>query len=114
MIPLAGWYGYVYQPGDIAQWAGFMRLGGVAPLSGPLRGFLELIAEILPAAILVLLGAAFRAVGAVPSRLHGACMSDPRQERVTVNGASIIKVSIDGSWAVSGQARWWSSSYASL
>ncbi len=51
-IPLAGWYAYVYQPGDEAQWAGFMRLGDVAPLSGPLKGLLELISEILPAALL--------------------------------------------------------------
>jgi hypothetical protein len=51
VIPLAAWYGYVYSPGDEAQWAGFMRLTPVAPLDNPIAGMLNLISETLPAAL---------------------------------------------------------------
>jgi 4-amino-4-deoxy-L-arabinose transferase-like glycosyltransferase len=51
VIPLAAWYGYVYSPGDGAQWAGFMRLSPVAPLDNPIAGILILISETLPAAL---------------------------------------------------------------
>jgi len=51
VIPLAAWYGYVYSPGDEAQWAGFMRLSPAAPLDNPIAGILNLISETLPAAL---------------------------------------------------------------
>ncbi len=54
VVPLAAWYGYVYSPGDEIQWAGFMRLLPVAPLSGPVESILKLISETLPAALLAI------------------------------------------------------------
>lgn len=51
IIPTAAWYGYVYSPGDEAQWAGFMRLSPVAPLDNPIAGILNLISETMPAAL---------------------------------------------------------------
>jgi len=51
IIPMAAWYGYVYSPGDEAQWAGFMRLSPVAPLENPIAAILHLISETLPAAL---------------------------------------------------------------
>ncbi len=53
VIPLAGWYAYVYVPGDELQWASFMRLKvGGAPLSSPPKALFELFTETLPAALL--------------------------------------------------------------
>jgi 4-amino-4-deoxy-L-arabinose transferase-like glycosyltransferase len=51
IVPIAAWYGYVYSPGDEAQWAGFMRLTPVAPLDNPAAGVLHLFSETLPAAL---------------------------------------------------------------
>lgn len=51
LIPLAGWYGYVYAPGDEASWAGFMRLAPGAPLKNPIKAIPILISETLPAAL---------------------------------------------------------------
>lgn len=54
VVPLAAWYGYVYSPGDENQWAGFMRLSPVAPLSGPVESILRLVSETLPAVLLAI------------------------------------------------------------
>lgn len=70
VIPLAAWYGYVYSPGDDAQWAAFMRLAPTAPLSNPVAGVLTLISETLPAALFAMaffVARAFRETGDLPA-----------------------------------------------
>lgn len=60
VLPLAGWYWYVFATGDEAQWAAFMRLHPAALLPGPLHSAPSLLANTIPA---IMLAGAFLAGG---------------------------------------------------
>ena len=61
VIPLVGWYAYVYVPGDEAEWASFMRFTPTALLPGPIKATWHLFTETLPATLLA--GAFFLSIG---------------------------------------------------
>lgn len=73
-VPIAGWYGAIYAPGDEGVWAAFMRVRPLTRLPGPLGAGLRTVSEMLPA---VLAAAAFPVVqrprsGAIPPRFIAA------------------------------------------
>jgi len=51
VIPLAAWYGCVYEPDDLKHWISFMRINPGVPLANPLKALWELFTEMLPAAL---------------------------------------------------------------
>jgi 4-amino-4-deoxy-L-arabinose transferase-like glycosyltransferase len=66
VIPLIGWYAWIYTPGDGSQWATFMRLKPAFALLGPLRATWEVAIETLPATLFAaafFLAGGFRNVG---------------------------------------------------
>ena len=96
VVPLAAWYGYVYSPGDEDQWAGFMRLSPVAPLSGPVESILSLVSETLPA--VAARDRIFRLQRILRNRANSARFhqSDPVLRACSIGRHSVLARRIDG------------------